>query len=177
MSLDEMLDDLLDPHAVRADDDGDRLVALRLADDWGVGVRLHRRGTHRQWNVREVTLRLMDSESSISGNDVRELPLGALLAEAKRLATRTRSPRRRPRPAWDWRSCSSRTAAGSAAVTTPSPRSRSSTSGWWSQAYVRRPRRSPNRSAVRQAPGPTGSRSPASVASSRRWTAVRPGER
>ena len=88
MSLDEMLDDLLEPHAVLADDDGDRLVALRLADDWGVGVRLHRRGTHRQWTVREVTLRLLDSESSISGNDVRELPLGALLSEAKRLATK-----------------------------------------------------------------------------------------
>jgi hypothetical protein len=88
MSLEEMLDDLLEPHAVRVDDEGDRLVALRLADDWGVGVRLHRRGTHRQWNVREITLRLMDSESSISGNDVRELPLGALLSEARRLATK-----------------------------------------------------------------------------------------
>ena len=88
MSLEEMLDDLLEPHAVMADDEGDRLVALRLADDWGIGIRLHRRGTHRQWNVREITLRLMDSGSSISGNDVRELPLGALLSEAKRLATR-----------------------------------------------------------------------------------------
>ena len=88
MSLEEMLDDLLDPHAVVADDKGDRLVALRLANDWGVGVRLHRRGTHRQWNVREVTLRLMDADASISGNDVRELPLGALLSEAKRLATK-----------------------------------------------------------------------------------------
>src|SRR5215218_6769043 len=88
MGLEEMLDDLLEPHAVIADDEGDRLVALRLADDWGVGVRLHRRGTHRQWNVREITLRLMDSASSISGNDVRELPLGALLSEAKRLATK-----------------------------------------------------------------------------------------
>lgn len=88
MSLEEMLDDLLEPHAVMADDEGDRLVALRLADDWGVGVRLHRRGTHRQWNVREITLRLMDADSGISGNDVRELPLGALLSEAKRLATK-----------------------------------------------------------------------------------------
>lgn len=88
MSLEEMLDDLLEPHAVMADDEGDRLVALRLADDWGVGVRLHRRGTHRQWNVREITLRLMDADAGISGNDVRELPLGALLSEAKRLATK-----------------------------------------------------------------------------------------
>ncbi|WP_332666560.1 hypothetical protein [Aeromicrobium sp.] len=88
MGLEEMLDDLLEPHAVMADAEGDRLVALRLADDWGVGVRLHRRGTHRQWNVREITLRLMDAEAGISGNDVRELPLGALLSEAKRLATK-----------------------------------------------------------------------------------------
>ncbi|KAA1400076.1 hypothetical protein [Aeromicrobium ginsengisoli] len=88
MSLEEMLDHLLEPHAVDTDDEGDRLVALRLADDWGVGVRLHRRGTHRQWNVREVTLRLLDPDSGISGNDVRELPLGSLLSEAKRLATK-----------------------------------------------------------------------------------------
>jgi len=88
MSLEEMLDHLLEPHAVGIDDEGDRLVALRLADDWGVGVRLHRRGTHRQWNVREVTLRLLDPDAGISGNDVRELPLGSLLSEAKRLATK-----------------------------------------------------------------------------------------
>lgn len=88
MSLEEMLDHLLEPHAVGIDDEGDRLVALRLADDWGVGVRLHRRGSHRQWNVREVTLRLLDPDAGISGNDVRELPLGSLLSEAKRLATK-----------------------------------------------------------------------------------------
>jgi len=88
MSLEEMLDHLLEPHAVDTDDAGDRLVALRLADDWGVGVRLHRRGTHRQWNVREVTLRLLDPDSGITGNDVRELPLGSLLSESKRLATK-----------------------------------------------------------------------------------------
>ncbi len=88
MSLDDLLDGLLETHAVDADDEGDRLVALRLADDWGVGMRLHRRGTHRRWNVREVTLRLLDGEASINGNDVRELPLGALIAEARRLATK-----------------------------------------------------------------------------------------
>jgi hypothetical protein len=88
MSLETMLDELLESHAVSEDAEGDRLVALRLADDWGVGVRLHRRGTHRQWNVREITLRLLDTGSSISGNDVRDLPLGTLLAEARRLATK-----------------------------------------------------------------------------------------
>jgi hypothetical protein len=101
MGLEEMLDDLLEPHAVIADDEGDRLVALRLADDWGVGVRLHRRGTHRQWNVREITVRLMDSQSSISGNDVRELPLGTLLAEAKRLATKDSLAAAPPTPRHD----------------------------------------------------------------------------
>lgn len=89
MGLDDLLDGLLEPHAVETTDGGDQLVALRLADDWGVGVRLHRRGTHRQWNVREVTIRLLDPEATIHGNDVRELPLGALLSEAKRLATKS----------------------------------------------------------------------------------------
>lgn len=88
MDLDELLDDLLEPHAVSTDAVGDRLVALKLADDWGVGFRLHRRGTHRQWNVREVTLRLLDTQASISSSDVRELPLGSMLAEARRLATK-----------------------------------------------------------------------------------------
>lgn len=88
MSLEELLDDLLEPYAVSTDDDGDRLVGLRLADDWAVGVHLHRRGTHRQWNVREITLRLVEPDSSISGNDIRELPLGSLLSEARRLATK-----------------------------------------------------------------------------------------
>lgn len=89
MSLDDLLDDLVKPRAVRVCPDGDRLVALRVADDWGVGFRLHRRGSHRQWNVREVTLRLLDADASITGNDVRELPLGTLLSEARRLATRS----------------------------------------------------------------------------------------
>jgi hypothetical protein len=89
MDLDELLDGLLEPHAIGRGPGGDRLVALRLADDWGVGIRLHRRGTHRQWNVREITVRLLDPAESINGNDVRELPLGALLAEARRLATKS----------------------------------------------------------------------------------------
>ncbi|AWB91643.1 hypothetical protein [Aeromicrobium chenweiae] len=89
MDLDELLDSLLEPHAVTAADDGDRLVAMRLANDWGVGVRLHQRGSQRRWDVREVTLRLLDQDASISGSDVRDLPLGTLLAEARRLATRS----------------------------------------------------------------------------------------
>ena len=92
MGLDELLDGLRKTYAVEAVDDGDRLVAMRLADDWSVGLRLHRRGTHRQWNVGEITLRRLDSQSSISGNDVRELPLGSLIAEARRLATKSAAP-------------------------------------------------------------------------------------
>ena len=88
MELGELLDDLTKPHAVQATEDGDRLIAMRLADDWGVGMRLHRRGTHRQWNIREITLRITDADASISGYDVRELPLGALISEARRIATK-----------------------------------------------------------------------------------------
>ncbi len=88
MELGELLDDLTKPHAVEVTDDGDRLVAMRLADDWGVGMRLHRRGTHRQWNIREITLRITEPDASISGYDVRELPLGALISEARRIATK-----------------------------------------------------------------------------------------
>lgn len=89
MELDQLMDDLTKPYAVETTDEGDRLVAMRLADEWGVGMRLHRQGTHRQWNIREITLRMIDSHSSISGYDVRELPLGALISEARRIATKS----------------------------------------------------------------------------------------
>ncbi len=97
MELGELLDDLTKPHVIEAADDGDRLVAMRLADDWGVGMRLHRRGTHRQWNIREITLRISDTGASISGNDVRELPLGALISEARRIATKDAAATTRPK--------------------------------------------------------------------------------
>ena len=97
MELGELLDDLTKPHAIEVTDDGDRLVAMRLADDWGVGMRLHRRGTHRQWNIREITLRITDTDASISGYDVRELPLGALISEARRIATKSAGASADPR--------------------------------------------------------------------------------
>ncbi|GAA3531390.1 hypothetical protein GCM10022234_30650 [Aeromicrobium panaciterrae] len=97
MELGELLDDLTRPYAVEATDDGDRLVAMRLADNWGVGMRLHRRGTHRQWNIREITLRMTDTDASISGYDVRELPLGALISEARRIATKNAGAASEPR--------------------------------------------------------------------------------
>lgn len=89
MDLGELLDNLTKPYVVETAADGDRLIAMRLADDWGVGMRLHRRGTHRQWNIREITLRICDTEASISGYDVRDLPLGALISEARRIATKS----------------------------------------------------------------------------------------
>lgn len=97
MELGELLDDLTKPYAVEAADDGDRLIAMRLADDWGVGMRLHRRGTHRQWNIREITLRLSDTDASISGYDIRELPLGSLISEARRIATKSVGAATQPR--------------------------------------------------------------------------------
>ena len=97
MELGELLDDLTKSYVVGATDDGDRLVAMKLADDWGVGMRLHRRGTHRQWNIREITLRMTDSDASISGYDVRELPLGALISEARRIATKDAGAATEPR--------------------------------------------------------------------------------
>ena len=97
MELGELLDDLTKSYAVEVTDDGDRLIAMRLADDWGVAMRLHRRGSHRQWNIREITLRISDADASISGYDVRELPLGALISEARRIATKSAGASAEPR--------------------------------------------------------------------------------
>lgn len=101
MDLGELMDEVMDSHAVRVTGDGERLVALRLADDWGVGLRLNRGGSHRQWNVREIALRLTDPDTSIDGNAVRELPLGSLIAEARRLATKSARSELPPIPAID----------------------------------------------------------------------------
>lgn len=99
MELDDLLTDLLEPHVVSRDSGGDRLVAMRLADDWGVAFRLHRRGTHRQWDVRQVSMRVLADGRSITGDDVRDLPLGSMLAEARRLATKADAgEERRARP-------------------------------------------------------------------------------
>ena len=89
MALAELLDRVSREHAVDVTPEGERLVAMRLPDDWSVGVRLHREGSHRQWSVREIVVRRGSHDRSIASNDVRELPLGALIAEARRLATRS----------------------------------------------------------------------------------------
>ena len=38
MELGELLDDLTKSYVVGSTDDGDRLVAMKLADDWGIGM-------------------------------------------------------------------------------------------------------------------------------------------
>lgn len=95
--LGALLDDVTRDHAVGVTEDGGRLVAIRVADDWSVGLRLHREGSHRQWSVRELVVRRGAGDRSFGGADVRDLPLGALVAEARRLATRSAAPDVRPR--------------------------------------------------------------------------------
>lgn len=101
MDLAELMEQVAPPHAVHVNDDGERLVAMRLADDWDIGMRLHRRGSYRVWNVLEIDVRLRPGIQSITGNDIRELPLGALIEEARRLATRSARPDVNARPAVD----------------------------------------------------------------------------
>lgn len=101
MDLAELMDSVSQAAALHVSEQGERLVAMRLADDWDVGLRLHRRGSYRKWNVLEIAVRLRGDQESISGNDVRELPLGALIEEARRLATKSATPDVNARPAVD----------------------------------------------------------------------------
>lgn len=101
MDLAELMDSVADPVALHVSEQGERLVAMRLADDWDVGLRLHRRGSYRKWNVLEIAVRLRGGQDSISGNDVRELPLGALIEEARRLATKSAASELSAGPAVD----------------------------------------------------------------------------
>lgn len=99
MDLAELMDSAARPYAMHVSDEGERLVAMRLADDWDVGLRLHRRDSYRKWNVLEIAVRLRGDHESISGNDVRDLPLGAVIEEARRLATKSARPDGNARPA------------------------------------------------------------------------------
>jgi len=101
MDLAELMDSAAKPYALHVSAEGERLVAMRLADDWDVGLRLHRRGSYRTWNVLEIAVRPRGDHTSISGNDVRELPLGALIEEARRLATKSARPDVHARPVLD----------------------------------------------------------------------------
>lgn len=101
MDLAELMDSTAQPVALHVSEQGERLVAMRLADDWDVGLRLHRQGSYRRWNVLEIAVRPRGGQESISGNDVRELPLGALIKEARRLATKSAAPDVNARPSLD----------------------------------------------------------------------------
>lgn len=69
--------------------DGDEaLVGLRIDQEWSVGVRLAPGHGTRHWHVRELLVRAGGSEAELDSQSVRDLPLGVLLAEARRLATR-----------------------------------------------------------------------------------------
>ncbi|MCL3819189.1 hypothetical protein [Aeromicrobium wangtongii] len=93
MDLAELMDNVSKPYALHVDEHGERLVAMRLADDWEVGFRLHRRGSDRSWSVLEIAVRPHGEDASISGNDMRELPMAALIDEARRLAIKSARPR------------------------------------------------------------------------------------
>jgi hypothetical protein len=92
MDLAELMDSASHPSSLHVSDEGERLVAMRLADDWDIGIRLHRRDSYRTWNVMEIAVRLRGDHQSMSVDDVRELPLGALIDEARRLATKSAVP-------------------------------------------------------------------------------------
>lgn len=76
-----MLDDVMSSCAVEVLDSGERLVALRLPDGAGVGVRLAPTEWERRWKVTELVVRPVD--------ELDDLPLAVLIAEARRLATRS----------------------------------------------------------------------------------------
>lgn len=101
MDLSELMDQAAASSVLHVSDEGERLVAMRLADDWDVGLRLHRRGSYRKWNVLEIAVRPRGDQRSITGNDVRELPLGSLIEEARRLATKSAAADIRARPTID----------------------------------------------------------------------------
>lgn len=69
--------------------DADRCsVAFRIGDEIRIVVVLRGGGRRRHWDVDEVTVTHLGAEQGLTSDDVRGLPLGTLLAEARRLATR-----------------------------------------------------------------------------------------
>jgi hypothetical protein len=89
MNLAELMDRVAEPAALHVSAKGERLVAMRLADDWDVGVRLHQRGSYRTWDVMEIAVRSRGDHESIDVDEVRDLPLHALIQEARRLAAKS----------------------------------------------------------------------------------------
>ena len=69
-------------------DPGRCSVAFRIGDEVRVAVVLRSGGRRRHWDVDEVTVTRVGPDHGLTSDDVRGLPLGTLLAEARRLATR-----------------------------------------------------------------------------------------
>jgi hypothetical protein len=92
MDLAELMDTVIEPSAVHVAGEGERLVTMRLADDFSVGMRLHQRDSYRKWDVLEIAVRPRGGHESISGSDVRDLPMNALIDEARRLAAKSARP-------------------------------------------------------------------------------------
>ena len=96
-TLSEALDTTPGSSSTTATDDGSRLVVIRHGADWLVGFRLIRvPGSAGVWQMTEMAARYLGPGAS-SVADLRALPLGELLAEARRLAgpDEDPSPRRR----------------------------------------------------------------------------------
>ena len=66
---------------------GDLGIALRHGVEWIVGFRLHQPTPHSAWNVAEFSVKRTGRMATMNGNDIRELPLGDLMARARRLAS------------------------------------------------------------------------------------------
>lgn len=92
MDLAELMDTVIEPSAVHVAGEGERLVTMRLADDFSVGMRLHQRDSYRKWDVLEIAVRPSGEHETISGRDVHDLPMSALIDEARRLATKSARP-------------------------------------------------------------------------------------
>lgn len=63
-------------------------VAFRIGDEVRVAVGLRGGGRRRHWDVHEVAVTHLGPNHGLTSDDVRGLPLGIVLAEARRLATR-----------------------------------------------------------------------------------------
>jgi hypothetical protein len=86
-NLSNVVDALTGDSSVTAADDGSRLVALRHSREWRVGFRLTRQSDRPgQWDMEEMAVRYTGSGTA-SVHDVRSLPLGGLLTQARSLVS------------------------------------------------------------------------------------------
>jgi hypothetical protein len=86
MTLSQALADLRGDHLVRSvPGETDRIVVVQHGDEWRVGFRLTRRRSG-PWEMVEFSA-LYTGEGSTTAEDLRRLPLGALLRHARRLVS------------------------------------------------------------------------------------------